>query len=138
MPEGEASPLSWVPHVGRVHAGDLHAAIESADGVVPFEFDSSSDEYFALTVEGDSMVGAAILDGDIVIVKRQSSAHSGDIVVVLIEEQGAEPQAAVKRLRRRGRRIELHPENPDYEVIVPEKDSAFRILGHVVEVRRRL
>ncbi len=138
--DGETSTtsLSWVPLVGHVHAGDLHVAIETADGVLAFDASGAADDHFALRVEGDSMIDAAILPGDVVIVKQQVTAKSGDIVVALIDGESGEPEATVKRLRRRGRRIELHPENPNYEVIVPEAKSGFRILGRVVEVRRTI
>ncbi|MCA8961386.1 MAG: transcriptional repressor LexA [Planctomycetes bacterium] len=150
LPGQESASVVQVPLLGRVHAGDLHAAIEWVEGSVFFERGSafergrrveggarSASEYFALRVDGDSMIGAGILDGDLVIVRAQSTAQSGDIVVASIEGEH-EREATVKRLRRQGRRIELHPENPDYDVIVPTGKSGCTILGKVVEVRRRL
>ena len=97
---------------------------------------------FALRVEGESMIGVGILPGDIVIVQRQSTAlpdeiRSGEIVVAMVDDE-----VTVKTLRRTGRRVELHPENPRYKPIVlsgPEsRGRELRILGKVVEVRRYL
>ena len=78
------------------------------------------------------MTGACILPGDIVIVRRQAEASSGDIVVALVEDE-----ATIKRFSLKRGRIELHPENPDFAPILPEP-GACRILGKVVEVRRQL
>ena len=78
------------------------------------------------------MTGAGILPDDIVLVRRQPTANSGEIVVALVGDE-----ATVKRLRLRGRRVELHPANPDFDVIVPDPDE-LTLLGKVVEVRRQL
>ncbi len=91
---------------------------------------STSENLFGLRVQGESMTGAGILPGDIVIVRSQPTAKSGDIVVALLDDE-----ATVKRLRIRSRRIELHPENPEFETIVPPADRC-SILGKVIEVRR--
>jgi repressor LexA len=82
------------------------------------------------------MIGAGILPGDIVVVRRQPRAASGDIVVALIDELG-EAEATVKRLRMPRGRIELHPENPNYDPIIPDPRNV-RLLGKVIEVRRSL
>jgi repressor LexA len=72
-------------------------------------------------------------------VRRQSTARSGEIVVALIGD-GPMAEATVKRLRLRGRRVELHPENPEFEPIVPNPDDpatgAVTLLGKVIELRR--
>jgi repressor LexA len=78
------------------------------------------------------MTGAGILPGDIVIVRRQATARSGEIVVALVGDE-----ATVKRLRIRGKRVELHPENPDFEPLVPGPDE-MTLLGKVIEVRRSM
>jgi repressor LexA len=122
-----------VPILGRVHAGDLSEAIESSEGYLPVDGHLAGEILFALRVEGESMTGAGILPGDVVVVRRQERAPSGAIVVALVRDE-----ATVKRLRIRGRRFELHPENPDFAPIVPEPGVEVRILGQVVEVRRRL
>lgn len=161
LPERTAG-VAFVPVLGRVQAGALTEAIEEADGFVATAGRSPRDELFALRVRGESMRDAAILDGDLVIVRRQSRAQSGQIVVALVgdgvggaeEADGGEAtaveatavEATVKTLRlvpsrdRRGAavtRIELHPANPDFAPIVPPPGKV-EILGVVVEVRRDL
>ena len=126
---GEA-PTVLVPLLGRVPAGPLDAAIEELEGYVPVRTRHSPDDLFGLRVRGESMTGAGILPGDVVVVRRQPTAQSGEIVVALIEDE-----ATVKRLRLRGRRAELHPENPAYEILKPEEMT---LLGKVIEVRRDL
>jgi repressor LexA len=91
---------------------------------------AGSGQLFALRVHGESMIGIGIFPGDIVIVRSQPVAQSGDIVVALIGDE-----ATVKRLRLRRGRIELHPENPAFEPIIPGPDEC-TILGKVVETRR--
>ena len=122
-----------VPILGRVQAGKLSEAFEEPDGYLSVEGRSEDETLFALTVRGESMTGVGILPGDVVVVRRQERARSGDIVVALVDGE-----ATVKRLRLRGRRVELHPENPDFAPIVPASAGDVRILGQVVEVRRRL
>ena len=77
------------------------------------------------------MTGVGILSGAVVVVRRQDQADDGDIVVALVDGE-----ATVKRLRLRRGRVELHAENPAFAPLVPEGE--IRILGQVVEVRRRL
>jgi repressor LexA len=134
LPRPCAEPLRWVPLLGSVPAGALDVAIEDLEGYLPVQPDraSSSDELFGLRVRGESMIGEGILPGDVVIVRRQPSARSGEIVVALVGDE-----ATVKRLRLRGNRVELHPANPRFEVLAPDPEE-LRILGKVIEVRRRL
>ena len=129
---GRERPAAHVPLLGRVPAGPLEEAIEDVEDHLPVEGTGDPDRLFALRVKGDSMVGAGILDGDLVIVRRQDRAASGDVVVAKVGNE-----ATVKRLRLRGRRVELHAENPAYAPIVPESEP-IAILGKVIEVRRRL
>jgi repressor LexA len=84
---------------------------------------------FALRVRGDSMVDAAICDGDLVVVKQQPDAYNGDIVAAMIDDE-----ATVKVFRRRGGHVVLEPRNPAYAEI--DGDHAV-ILGKVVSVLRR-
>jgi len=126
---GRAMRTRCVPLVGRVQAGALHAAIETPEGYVTIEGDGRGD-YFALRVHGDSMNGLGILEGDIVIVRRQDKAEPGDIVVALVDDE-----ATVKTFERRGRRVALVAANPHYPPIVLDPD-AVQILGRVVELRR--
>ena len=132
----ELAPLAsrTVPVLGRIAAGGLREAIEFLDGALVVEGDRRG-ELFALRVEGESMTGAGILPGDLVVVRAQSEAKSGDIVVALVGDE-----ATVKTLhlhRGNKKRMELRPENPEYEPIVPRAGEC-RILGKVIEVRRSL
>lgn len=125
-----------VPILGKVAAGAPTLAEEHVEDylTVPTSFAPGND-LFALKVQGDSMVGAGILDGDVVVVQSRSDAASGDIVVALLPGP-AEPEATVKRLKRERNRVMLVPENPRLEPF--EMDPEGRILGTVVTVLRRL
>jgi repressor LexA len=125
-----------VPLLGRIAAGAPVLAEEHIEEflTVPASF-AGDQEHFALTVRGDSMVDAGILDGDIVVVRRQDSAKDGDIVVALLPGP-AEEEATVKRLRRKNDQTTLVPENPTLEPF--EFPAEGRILGVVVSVLRRL
>jgi repressor LexA len=90
-------------------------------------------ELFMLQVRGDSMVGAGVLDGDYVVVRRQDAADNGDMVAALLPNQEAE--ATVKHFSRRAGHVRLLPDNPAFEPI--DGDQA-QILGKVVTVLRRL
>ncbi len=131
LPWGEDTPTVLVPLLGRVAAGGLSEAIENREGSVAVE-GTDAEELFALRVEGESMIGAGILPGDIVIVRVQRTARSGDIVVALVDGE-----ATVKTLRRNGKRVQLCPENPAFSPIIPPPDR-LTILGKVIEIRRYL
>ncbi len=135
LPEAltDETPTVLVPVLGRVQAGDLNVAIEEPEGYVPFQASRSPGELFGLRVRGESMTGAGILPGDVVVVRRQPTASSGEIVVALVGDE-----ATVKRLRLRRKRVELHPENPAFEPIVSGPQQKVTLLGKVIEVRRRL
>jgi len=128
---GEA-PTVMVPLLGRVPAGPLDLAFEDLEGHLPVQTRSSPGQLFSLRVRGDSMKDAGILDGDVVVVRRQPRADVGDIVVALVGDE-----ATVKRFRMKRGHIELHPANDAYQPIVPEPGDV-KILGKVVEVRRVL
>ena len=121
--------------MGRIAAGTPVLAAQNIEDylAVPSGF-AGPGEHFALVVEGDSMVGAGILDGDTVVVRAQDDADDGDVVVALLSGT-AEDEATVKRLHRRGGRVELVPENP---AMGPFDLGDGRILGRVVAVLRRL
>jgi repressor LexA len=125
-----------VPLLGRIAAGSPTLAEQHVEDhlVVPMGF-AGDAEHFALTVHGDSMVDAGILDGDVVIVKAGEAAESGDIVAAVLPGP-AEDEATVKRLRRQRGRVMLVPENPAMEPF--EMDPAGRIVGTVVAVLRKL
>lgn len=110
---------SEVPLVGLVPAGMPLLAEENVQRYVPVpgHLLRSRGNYFALRVQGDSMVDAGILDGDLVIVRATGSANDGDIVVALIGDE-----ATVKRLRTRNGQKYLQADNPDYPDIFPEQE----------------
>jgi len=121
----------YVPLVGRVAAGVPVLAEENVDEVLPLPDDFlPGGQAFLLRVQGDSMKGDGILDGDLVVVQRQDDASTGDIVVALVGDE-----ATVKRLVRHPEAIELRPSNDDFEPIFVRE---VRILGRVVGLLRRL
>ncbi len=125
-----------IPIVGRVAAGNPVLAeqnIEEYCDLAPTFFKPRAD-YF-LVVQGDSMIEAGILDGDLLAVHTTRAANNGDIIVARIEDE-----VTVKRLRRTGQKhvVELLPENPDYKPIrVDLREQAFTIEGISVGVLRR-
>jgi repressor LexA len=133
-PEERADGVA-VPVVGRIAAGEPVLAEEHIEDriVVPAAF-LRGQGHFALRVAGESMVGAGILDGDVVVVRSQPTATDGEIVAALLPGP-AEDEATVKRLGHDGPRAMLLPENPAFE---PIELADGRILGKVVAVLRRL
>jgi repressor LexA len=125
-----------VPLVGRIAAGAPILADEHVEEYLPIPRDVGGDgELFALRVAGDSMVDAGIFDGDTVVIRRQDVAEDGAIVAALLPASG-EDEATVKRLKRKGRRLTLVPENASMDPFdLPEEG---RILGQVVAVFRKL
>lgn len=123
-----ASPVYNVPVLGKVTAGAPIFAFEDDLGTVTFCSDGrryQPDSLFALKVRGNSMTGAGILDGDIVVVERVSTASDGEIVVALIDDE-----ATVKTFYKDGGGVfRLQPENPEYEPILTDHVA---ILGKVV------
>ena len=121
------------PVLGRVPAGALDEAMEDPDGYLPVDArGAAAGDLFALRVRGESMTGVGILPGDLVIVRRQPTAASGDVVVARVGDE-----ATVKTFRMRGQRVELRPENSAFEPIVLDAGEV-AILGKVIEVRRIL
>jgi repressor LexA len=122
-----------VPVMGRIAAGVPISAIQnhSHSIAVPPEM-LGGGEHFALEVRGDSMIEAGIFDGDTVIVKKQDSANTGDIVVALIDDE----EATLKRLRRKGASIALEAANPAYETRIFGPDRV-RIQGRLTGLLRK-
>ena len=125
-----------VPLLGRIAAGAPTLAAEHVEDhiTVPQSFVSGNADHFALRIAGDSMIGAGILDGDVVVIRSQSAADDGDVVAALLPGP-AEDEATVKRLGHDGARVMLIPENPTMKPFVMNDG---RILGRVVGVLRRL
>ena len=129
------NPLSKgrsVPLVGRVTAGIPILAEENIEDyiVLPQDLVGSDDELFALRVRGDSMIRAGILSGDFIIVRKQSHADNGDIVVAMIEDE-----ATFKRIYFEKDGVRLQPENPYYDPIYSRKVS---VVGRVTALFRKL
>jgi repressor LexA len=120
-----------VPVVGDIAAGSPISAEEHVDDILTLSRGlTGRGNVFGLRVRGDSMIDAAICDGDIVVVRQQPEAHSGQIVAAMIDGE-----ATVKVYRRRNGHVCLEPRNPDYDVI--DGDSAV-VLGTVVSVLRSI
>ena len=131
------SPLSRarsVPLVGKVTAGQPILAIENIEDylVIPNDLAGQESELYALRVQGESMIEAGILDGDIVVVHSQEQAENGDIVVALFDD-GVEEGATVKRFFLRDGKYILHPENSTMSDFVLDSVT---ILGKVVGLLR--
>lgn len=125
----EALPPDGIPLVGDVAAGAPILAEECIEEYISFDVGKHPEEFFALRIRGESMLGAGILPGDLVVVHRQPEAYNGEIVVALFEEE-----ATVKTLSCRDGDVWLLPENPDYD---PIDGREAQILGKVVGVVRR-
>ena len=120
-----------VPLVGKITAGAPILAIENITDSFPIPIDFvGNSESFMLTVRGESMIEAGILDGDYILVRRQKSATNGEIVVALIEDE-----ATVKTFYKERNHIRLQPENSTMDpIIVPDCE----ILGKVIGVFRKM
>jgi len=132
VPEQESNRVISLPLVGEVTAGMPIFAQENIERFFPFSADFLPDDrdMFVLKVKGDSMVGAAILDGDYVIVRKQSNARTGDIIVALVGDE-----ATVKKLANVDGQIVLQPQNPAYPLIPFDKPDC-QILGKVCGLYR--
>ena len=128
---GDGSAPAFVPVVGRIAAGGPILAEEAIEDVFPLPKQLVGEgQLFLLAVVGDSMIDAAIADGDWVVVRQQAVADSGDIVAAMIEGE-----ATVKTFKHRDGRVWLMPHNDAYEPIAGEDAT---ILGKVVTVLRRV
>ncbi len=122
-----------IPVLGRVAAGKPTLAVEHVEGTIPLPTEwVKGKEVFLLRVKGDSM-SPYILPNDYVVVRSQPSAENGDVVVTLVGEE-----ATVKRFFKKGRKIELKPENERWETIQIEEGSGeVQILGKVIGLFRK-
>ena len=120
-----------VPVIGKITAGEPILAVENVTDTFPIPIDFvGNSESFMLTVRGESMIEAGILNGDYILVKRQNTANNGEIVVALIEDE-----ATVKTFYKEKDHIRLQPENSTMDpIIVPNCE----ILGKVVGVFRKM
>lgn len=119
-----------VPVIGTVTAGEPVTAFEDITGYVSFEAPNyDPNELFALKIKGESMINAGILDGDIVIVQKDTYAENGDIVVAFIDSE----DATVKRFYKENGKYRLQPENDNMQPIILDECE---ILGKVIGLKR--
>jgi repressor LexA len=134
VPEPAAVPsadTALVPLVGRIAAGGPILAEQDVEAVFPLPRDLvGAGDLFMLRVVGDSMIDAAICDGDWVVVRQQITAENGDIVAALLDDE-----ATVKTLKRRDGHVWLMPHNPAFAPILGDHAT---IMGKVVSVLRRV
>lgn len=128
-----STPENEIPLLGKIAAGTPIAAISDPTShiSVPSTIHGKG-EYFALEVEGDSMIEAGILNGDLVVIERRDTAQTGDIIVALIDDE----EATLKRLRRKGESIALEAANPAYETRIFGPDR-IRIQGRLAGLIRQ-
>lgn len=127
LPNSSSAP---VPVIGTVTAGKPITAFEDITGYVNFEAPNyNPEELFALKIKGESMINAGILDGDIVIIKKDAYAENGDIVVAFIDGE----DATVKRFFKENGKYRLQPENDSMEAIIVDNCE---ILGKVIGLKR--
>jgi repressor LexA len=126
-----------IPLLGHIAAGVPITAVENREDTIPLRPDwlgTGGLDVFALRVRGDSMIEAHIVDGDMVLVRRQDTAAPGDIVAAMIDGE-----ATVKRFAREGGAVVLRPQHPTMKPIVVEPGRGdVRILGKVVGVLRQV
>ena len=127
------NPPVMIPVMGRIAAGTPIEAIQTRVQTIGMPADFLGvGEHFALEVRGDSMIDAGIQENDMVIIRKQDNAETGDIVVALIDEG----EATLKRLRKRGASIALEAANPAYETRIFGPDRV-RIQGKLISLFRR-
>lgn len=130
IPRDEAR---YAPVIGKVTAGLPITAVENIEEFIPLPSSSAGpdDNLFVLVIEGESMIEAGILDGDMVIVKQQNTADNSDIVVAMTEEN----EATVKRFFKEKDHIRLQPENATMEPLIYQNVT---ILGKVIGLYRNI
>jgi len=128
---GRGSGSTAVPIVGRVKAGLPALAVENIEGYCNIDINWARDKgCFFLRVDGDSMIGDHILDGNLALIRPQETADNGDIVVALVDDE-----ATLKRFYREGDHIRLEARNPKYaSMVISSKHVA--IIGKVIKIIR--
>lgn len=128
-----ANDTRELPILGKIAAGTPIEAIQhERDRITMPESMLGAGEHYVLEVQGDSMINAGILDGDLVVIRKAESANSGEIVVALVMGE----EATLKRLRKRGASIALEAANPAYETRIFGPDQV-RVQGRLVGLMRR-
>ncbi len=133
VPAQESNDNVSIPVMGRIAAGTPISAIQTHNHSISLPADMlPPGDHFALEVRGDSMIESGIFDSDMVIIRKQNTAETGDIVVALIDDE----EATLKRLRKRGASIALEAANPAYETRIFGPDRV-RIQGKLVSLIRK-
>jgi len=122
----------FIPVLGKIAAGAPIEALENQTESLPLSKSLGSNEYFALKVEGDSMIDAGINTGDYVIIKKTNIAENGKIVVALIDDH----EATLKRMRKKGPSIALESANPAYETKIYNNERV-KIQGVLASLYRK-
>jgi repressor LexA len=125
--------LLKLPIVGVVHAGELTLAFEDIEGYYSLDRLAAHGGTFFLRVRGDSMIGDAIVDGDLALIRLQQDADNGDIIVALVNDE-----ATLKRIYREHDHIRLEPRNPNMRPIIINHGDSFAIVGKVVMIVRNI
>ncbi len=133
--EAPVRDVQRLPLLGRIAAGGPLLAEQDVEEQVPVPEPLFGSADFLLRVKGDSMVQAGILDGDTLVVRKQSDARNGDVVVALAGDDEAADEATVKTFYREAGRVRLQPENDSLEPIYADH---VQILGKVIGVFRSL
>lgn len=139
QPEAESDrpQVRYLPIYGSIAAGPTSFAEQTHDGILPFPKDLLADTpHFVLTVRGDSMIEAGILEGDRAVIRAQPDAQNGEIVAAQVVGPTGEAEATIKRFHRSGGKVRLVPANATMEPM--EAPADLRILGKVVAILRRL
>jgi repressor LexA len=129
----ERNDFTRLPLVGEIAAGGPLLAEDNIEEYVPMPSSTKGD--FLLRVKGESMIDAAILDGDLVIVQKAQDARNGEIVVALAGDDETTDEATVKTFYREAKRVRLQPENSS---MAPIYANHVQIIGRVVGVFREL
>lgn len=160
IPSGQMVQAMQVPVLGKIAAGMPIEVIETKDYIeVPRSFVKDGRETFALIVSGDSMIDSHIVDGDIVVIRKQKTAEDGEIVAAMLDNQATLKKiyrrktntSATQTAKRRGAdvmstersavglsTIELHSTNKAYKPIIVKEDVPFEILGVLAGVIRKI
>lgn len=133
VPPSPANDVRELPLLGKIAAGTPIAAIQHERERLPVpESMLGKGDHYVLEIEGDSMIEAGILNGDLVVIRKGDTAHNGEIVVALVEGE----EATLKRLRRKGASIALEPANRNYETRIFGPDQV-EVQGKLVGLIRR-
>ena len=133
VPPSPANDVRELPLLGKIAAGTPIAAIQHERDRLPVpESMLGKGDHYVLEIEGDSMIEAGILNGDLVVIRKGDTAHNGEIVVALVEGE----EATLKRLRKKGGSIALEPANRNYETRIFGPDQV-EVQGKLVGLIRK-